>query len=77
MHGPLNVKLDICHSSLGEESVFSVPFWPNLELKGNVFLYMPWRRLKGEEVYIHTFLSTALDRDEWLELLYVRFTPWW
>jgi hypothetical protein len=36
---------------------------------------MPWRRIRGVEVQLHTFLISVLDRGEWLASCPGLFTP--
>jgi hypothetical protein len=36
---------------------------------------MPWRRIGGVEVYLHEFLTSALDGGEWSASRHCRLTP--
>ena len=37
----------------------------NIDIWAKLTLYMPWRQRRGEEVWIHLFLTSALDGGKW------------
>jgi len=43
--------------------------------KVKLFLCTPWKHIMGVEVYLHLFLTSALDGGEWSASRAGRFTP--
>jgi hypothetical protein len=48
---------------------------PTQWVKVKLSLYAPWRHIEGVEVQLHSFVTSALDRDEWSVSHHGRFTP--
>jgi len=39
-------------------------------------LSLPWRRMEGKEIYLHSFLTSLLDGGEWLTSRSGQFAAW-